>query len=113
MKLLTRSAALLFVFCLAIVAQLLVVSTAEITCDSATHALSTAGVARWVQLVAPTANAAVIRWGDSNTAAARGAIIAPGGGQMLPAVPGFPGYDLTKIYYYCTASDKLEIVYAK
>ncbi len=44
----------------------------------------------------------------------RGAIIAPGGGQLLPAVAGrIQGYDLTKIYYYCTSSDKLEVVYSK
>lgn len=76
--------------------------------------MGTATNAVWVQLVAPTANAAVIRWGDSNTSATRGAIIAAGGGQMLPPVPSrITGYDLTKLYYYCTASDKLEIVYAR
>ncbi len=114
MKLFTRAAVLLAIFCLAILCQTLVVTTAEITCDSATHALGTATNAVWVQMVAPSGNSAVIRWGDSNTATSRGAIIAPGGGQLLPAVAGrIQGYDLTKIYYYCTSSDKLEVVYSK
>ncbi len=113
MKLFARSIVVLLVFVLAALAQTLIVSPSEITCDSATHALGTSGVVRWVQMVAPSANSAVIRWGDSNTGASRGSIIAPGGGQMLPPVAGFTGYDLTKIYYYCTASDKLELVTAQ
>lgn len=114
MKLFSRCAALAAVLCLALFCQTLVVSTVEITCDSATHALGTATNALWVQLVAPSGNSAVVRWGDSNTSTSRGAIIAPGGGQMLPVVPGrIQAYDLTKIYQFCTTGDKLELVYAK
>lgn len=108
-----RIAVLLLLVSIGLFAQYLIVSPAEITCDSAAHAVATSGVARWVQFVAPSTNSVAIRIGDSNTGASRGIPIAAGGGYMMPFTQGAPGYDLTKIYYYCTASDKVDISWAK
>jgi len=108
-----KTLAIVLVVSLALFAETMIVSPAEITCDSAAHAVSTAGIARWVLFVAPAANAAVVRVGDSNAGASRGIPIAAGGGYLLPVVSGFPGYDLTKIFYYCTSADKVNISWAK
>ncbi len=103
----------LFLLCITLYAQILIVSPAEITGDSAAHALGTSGVARWIQIIAPSGNSAVIRIGDSNTSASRGLPIAPGGGIMLPPTSQAPGYDLTRVFYYATTGDKVNIAWAK
>jgi len=95
-------------------AQTLIVVPAEITCDSAAHAVSTSGLALWVQLIAPSTNSAVVRFGDSSVSATRGFPIAAGGGYNTPVVSqGSPRYDLTKLFYYCTTGDKVDIGWAK
>src|SRR6476620_11680954 len=58
---------------------------ADITGDGSTHALSTFGTARWVQIIAPSGNSAAVRIGDSNASSSRGAPIAAGGGILMPA----------------------------
>mgnify|MGYP001436810828 CR=1 FL=1 len=87
----------------------LLVAMGDITGAGATVPISsTAGAhADWCQFVAPSTNAAVVRWGDATVSASRGAVIAPGAGQMLP----WRGkvYWLTSIYVYAGAGDKLTI----
>jgi len=95
-------------------AQTLIRVPAEVTCDSAAHAVSTSGLAVWVQFIAPAANSAVVRVGDSNVSATRGFPIAAGGGYNTPVLgQGNPRYDLTKIFYYCTTGDKVVIGWAQ
>lgn len=62
-------------------------TTADITGSGAAVQIATTGAARWIQITTPSANAAVVRFGDSNVSATRGASIAPGGGQFLPPFP--------------------------
>jgi hypothetical protein len=82
-----------------------------ISCSSATVRLSTSSIsARWVQMVAPAGNSAVVRWGDNTTSTSLGTTIAAGGGQFLP--PGQNvGYSLNLIYVYCTSGDTLNVVW--
>lgn len=108
-----RLAVLLLLLAFGLWAQTLIVSPAEITGDSTAHAVSTAGVARWIQFVAPSTNSFAVRVGDSNTGSARGIPIAAGGGYMMPYLQSAPGYDLTKIYYYASTGDKVNVSWAK
>ena len=95
-------------------AQTLIVTPAEVTCDSAAHAVGTSGSAVWVQLIAPTTNSAVVRFGDANVSATRGLPIAAGGGYNTPVLgQGNPRYDISKLFYYCTTGDKVDIGWAK
>jgi hypothetical protein len=71
-------------------------------------------------IVAGSTNAAAVRIGDSATSASRGLPVAAGGGLMYPPLaPGpRPGqadqyYDLSAIYYYATAGDKLSVSWGK
>ena len=73
------------------------------------------GQYRMCQLVAPTGNSNVIRWGDSNTGTSRGALIAAGGGMLLPVpAQGSPFYiDLGATYVYISTGDKLTLTCAQ
>lgn len=82
----------------------------DITGTNATVAIcSTCGTAKWVQIVTPAANAAVVRWGDSNTSSTRGAIIAAGGGQYLP--PDGGPYSLPNLYVFIATNDKVTVTW--
>ncbi len=95
-------------------AQTLIRVPAEVTCDSSAHALSTAGLVLWIQVIAPTTNTSVVRFGDSNVSATRGFPVAPGGGYNTPVLPsGTPRYDLTKQFYWCATNDKADIGWAQ
>lgn len=65
--------------------------------------------AHWIQIVCPSGNSAVVRWGDSNVSSTRGAQCAAGGGQFLPA--SGPVYDLSAIYVYIGSGDKVSVSY--
>lgn len=84
---------------------------ADITGAAATVAIATTGGAEWVQINAPTGNAAVVRWGDASTSSTRGGIIAAGGAQFLPKIPGRT-YQLPGIYVYVASGDKVSVVWA-
>lgn len=78
------------------------------------------GLARWVQIIAPGANAAVVRVGDASTSATVGLPIAAGGGFMLPPLPidgressSAHFYNLANIYVYVANGDKVSIIYAR
>lgn len=93
---------------------------ADITGDAAAHQLVASGSARWIQFIAPAANGAVVRIGDSTTSVSRGLPVAAGGGLMLPALPVETRlslqdhfYSLAGIYYYAGSGDKLSYCYAK
>ncbi len=83
----------------------------DITGAAATVAIAAVGGAEWVQINAPTGNASVVRWGDASTTSTRGGIIAAGGAQFLPKIPGRT-YQLPNIYVYVAMSDKVSVVWA-
>lgn len=99
--------------------QMSVNTATDLACDGANHQLSTTSqLARWIQLVAPSTNAAVVRWGDVNISGSRGAEIAAGGGQYFPPASTVVGgsatstyYDPSRIYYRCTSPDVLTITW--
>lgn len=90
---------------------------ADITGDAAAHQLSSTAIdAKWVIIIALTANGAAVRIGDANTSVSRGAAVAAGGGLTLPLLtPMQPrnAYDLSKIYYYAASGDKISVLYGK
>ena len=93
-------------------------SLPDITGTGATVQLTASSITvRWVQLVTPTGNAAVVRWGDSNVSVSRGAIIAPGGGQFVPPIPpnqNAPSQNtvnLSTLYLYIASGDKVSVTY--
>lgn len=87
-------------------------SLADVSCNSATHALSSSSIeARWVQIIAPETNSNPVRVADSNTGSGRGARIAPGGGYFFPPAPdGYP-YLLNQLSYYCLTGDSFTVIY--
>ena len=86
---------------------------AEITGDGATHAFSSTATARWVQIVAPTANSAAIRIGGASTNSTTGIPVAPGAGFMLPSTTtnAASQYIIGSIYYYAGVGDKVNIMW--
>lgn len=109
-----RIACLVVLFALSLLAQTRITVPVEINCDSTSHAVSTSGLVAWVQVIAPAANAAVVRFGDLSVGASRGFPIAAGGGYNTPVLPpGSPRYDLTQLFYYCTTGDKIDIGWAQ
>lgn len=101
-------------FCCVLMAQQMPVNprtAVDIAGSAATVAIATVGGAEWVQINAPTGNAAVVRWGDASTSATRGGIIAAGGAQFLPKIPGRT-YQLPNIYVYVASGDKVSVVWA-
>ena len=118
---LKRITVITFLFAALILSQTVKVqSTTDLVGNgTALQLSSTATTARWVQLVAPTGNAAVVRWGDNTISATRGAVIAAGGGQYLAPYVQTPGgtvptmYDLSNIYYLAQSGDKLTITWGQ
>ena len=89
-------------------------SLADIAGTSATVAISTFSTgAHWIQLVAPTGNASVVRWGGPETSATTGSIIVPGGGQCTPPCPPGSYYLLNTVYVYVATGDKISITYGQ
>lgn len=90
---------------------------ADITGTGATVAIATSGSAKWVQIVAPSANSATARWGDSSTTSSRGGLLPAGSGQFLPPVSRTVNdsvqvtlYQLPSIYVYIANGDKITVV---
>lgn len=107
---------LLFCLCssaISIAQTMNIASIADITGDAANHQVSTSTApVRWVLFIAPAANTAVVRIGDSGISATEGASLAAGGGLMLPPVNG-RFYDLSTTYYRAATGDKLNIIWAR
>ncbi len=94
-----------------------VASFAVFTGDAATHQIATSGSARWVQIIVPTGNGAVVRVGDSLTSATRGLPLASGSGMMYPPLPVDTRnsnqavlYKLSTLYYYAANGDVFNVV---
>jgi hypothetical protein len=91
----------------------------DVTGTGATVALtSNASLAvRWVQIVTPVGNAAVVRWGDSNVSVSRGAMIPPGYGQFVPPLPQNQNapqqntFLLSRVYVYIANGDTISVTY--
>jgi hypothetical protein len=81
----------------------------DITGAASTTQLSTTLGCASVQMIAPAANSASVRWGDASTSATRGGVIAAGGGQYLPP-NGSNYYPLASLYVYVGSGDKLQFV---
>ncbi len=98
-----------------------VTSVADITCDGSSHPLAASTTtARWIEIIANSANNAAVRVGGSNVAATIGLPIAAAGGLMMPSVSvdtrestSQHFYNLANVYYFCTASDKFSLEYAR
>lgn len=89
----------------------------DITGTAATVQVATSGSAKWVQLITPSGNSAVARWGDSSTTSSRGGLLPAGSGQFFPPIPATNGgatqgqlYDLSKLYVYVGSGDKVTVV---
>lgn len=96
------------------------VSIADITGNSAAQQISATAVnARWVLIIALSANSAAVRVGDSSVSATRGAQVVAGGGLFLPALPPNSNsprqntYDLSKIYFYGVSPDAISVIYGR
>jgi hypothetical protein len=97
------------------------ISVSDYTGTAATIQLFPAGGgARWVQLIAPTGNAATVRWGDSTTSVSKGGMIAAGGAMFLPPLSNDDRessyvhlYDLSKLYAYIATGDKLTVIWVQ
>ena len=91
---------------------------ADISGSGSAVKLATSGSAHWIQFTAPTGNASAVRYGDSNVSSSRGAIIAAGGGDLLPVlhVPGGGQasdslYQFSTIYVYIASGDSLSVTW--
>ena len=65
----------------------------------------------WLQIIAPTGNAAAIRIGDVNTGAGSGLSIPAGGGMLFPPISDDLYIDLAMIYVYATTTDRVSAIY--
>lgn len=96
---------------------LTVITQTDITGTGATVKLlpNTASSAQWVQFGAVRTNSSDVRWGDSNTAIARGMFMAPGGGQSIARNATYPAFsaDPTTIYIYIANGDKVSVTWAQ
>lgn len=93
---------------------IVVTGNADITGTGAAVQVSATGTARWVQIIAPAANGAVIRCGGSTASATVGAPVAAGGGLFYPvmAVDSRQAvnqhyYNLAGLYCYVANGDKV------
>ena len=87
-------------------------SIAEITGSGATVAISTDGSTRasWIQIIAPSGNSAVVRFGDSTVTSSIGLPVAPGGGYNTPACSACI-YTLSQHYVYVANGDKVDVAW--
>jgi len=65
----------------------------------------------WLQIVAPTGNAAAIRVGDVNTGAASGIEMLAGAKVYFPPIGDTQYLDLAMVYVYGTTTDRVSILY--
>lgn len=88
--------------CLPAVPQQLITpfSLPDITGTGSAVVLSTSGTARFCQLVAPSTNTNVIRWGDSAITSSRGSEMAPNSGQFIPPGPATGNSGTLTNYYF-------------
>ncbi len=102
-------------------AQGLVVVTGNVDVTGTATAVHVAasGAARWIQVIAPSGNSAVIRCGGSTVSATVGAPVAPGGGLFFPALPIDTRqstqqfyYHLANVYCYVGSGDKVNFLWA-
>ena len=70
---------------------------------------NTSIMARWVQLMAPTANSSNVVCCDAAITTSRGAQISAGQPWFLP--PTGPAIDLSKVYVLVQSGDKLKVTY--
>lgn len=92
----------------------------DITCTGSNQQIQTTGTARSITLKTPTANAAVVRVGDTNISATRGITIEAGGSYTFMQLSAVQGgsvseslYDLSKVYVRCTSADKVQVLWTK
>lgn len=78
---------------------IVVTGNADVTGTGAAVQASTSGSARWVQVIAPSTNGAVIRCGGTTVSATVGAPVAAGGGLFFPAVPVDSRLSTSQFYY--------------
>lgn len=84
-------------------------SFAEVTGTGAAVALTTntQTLCSYIQIIAPAANSAVVRFGDSTVSATVGLPIAAGGGYNTPVIPGSK-YAMSAQYVYVANNDKVD-----
>ncbi len=90
---------------------------ADVTGQAAAVQVTTSGSARWLMILAPTTNSAVIRCGDSNVSTSRGTPVANGAGLFFPPIPpdsqtAINLYNLANIYCYVGSGDKVSFTWA-
>jgi hypothetical protein len=94
--------------------QAVIATQADVSGDGANHAIGT-GPARWIQFIAPTTNAAVVRIGNSSISSTQGSPMAAGSGFLMPPLdqgqgsPQAARYNLANVYYRVAIGDKLSI----
>jgi hypothetical protein len=92
-------------------ASIAVSTQGDVTGAGTTVALGV-GTARWVQVIALSANGAVIRCANSTASTSRGAPIAAGGGFLFPPSENQNlYYDLSRLYCYAANGDKYAVVW--
>lgn len=80
----------------------------DITMTGSAIQLASSGTAWWVQVKANASNTGVIRVGDANVSATRGADLAAGAAFLFP-YRGDP-YALSGLYVFGSASDKVSVL---
>lgn len=95
-----------------------ITGNADVTGAAAAVQASASGTARWIQVIAPSGNSAVIRCGGSTVSATVGAPVAAGGGFFFPAMPvderqavNQHYYNLASIYCYVGSGDKVNFLW--
>ena len=87
-----------------------VATVADVSGTGSAVALATSGGARWVQIIASTSNASLVRVGDANTACGamgtgQGLPISAGGGLLIPGSPNSV-FSLSSVYACAASGDK-------
>lgn len=92
------------------------VTLPDFTGTGATVCLAASGTARWIQFIAPSANAAAVRIGYAATVN-NGAAVAPGGGFFWPPLTRVDlaasqnQYALASACMYIASGDKVSVTY--
>lgn len=98
---------------------MIIPTIADVVGDGAAHPVADSGYAAWIQFAADAGNAFSVRVGDSTVSATRGVQLGRGGGSMMwPPIKAHASesvldkyYDLSKVFYFVQAGDKLQILY--
>lgn len=80
-------------------------------CPSTTPSCSSTALIDWIQIIAPSGNSAVVRFGDSTVSSSNGLPIAAGGGYTTLYHLGSP-YTLGQFYVYIANGDKVSAAYS-